>query len=568
MNNKIDEQLSDSSDPYDQTAQIWPVLSEEEIERIEPFGVIQSLSEGTLLFRRGDRSVDFFVVLSGTILIHEYAADTPELLIEHRVGEFTGELDQFSDREVLVGAQMGVDGQVLRLDRSQFRQLIAAEPEIGEVVMQAMMLRRQGLIAKKQSSLTLITTRDSADTMRIKRFLERNGHPYQELNAHTQAGQQRLEKAGLTPAQIPVVFMSNQHTPLQNPSTLELARALGVVARIQYESPYDVAIIGASPAGLSAAVYAASEGLRILLIEAEAPGGQAGTSSRIENYLGFPLGISGHSLASRAQVQAYKFGTTIALPYSAQGLDCGDRPLRIALTDEPPVQARTVVIASGARYRKLGVVGEERFEGAGIYYAATAMEGEMCKNEDIVVIGGGNSAGQAAVFLSRHARHVYLLVRSANLAASMSDYLVRRINASAQITLLSSTEVVALGGEQSLETITWKNHLSGQAVTHPIKHLFLMIGALPNTQWLQGCLQLDSKGFILTGPDMLAGGAWPLERSPTAHETSVPGIFAAGDVRSGSIKRVATAVGEGAMVASQLHQVLATETLQTNQLPL
>ena len=565
MNNKTDEQLSDSSDPYDQTAQIWPVLSKEEIERIEPFGVIQSLSEGTLLFRRGDRSVDFFVVLSGTILIHEYAADTPELLIEHRVGEFTGELDQFSDREVLVGAQMGVDGQVLRLDRSQFRQLIAAEPEIGEVVMQAMMLRRQGLIAKKQSSLTLITTRDSADTMRIKRFLERNGHPYQELNAHTQAGQQRLEKARLAHAQIPVVFMSNQHTPLQNPSTLELARALGVVARIQYEHPYDVAIIGAGPAGLSAAVYAASEGLRILLVEAEAPGGQAGTSSRIENYLGFPLGISGHSLASRAQVQAYKFGTTIALPYSAQGLDCGDRPLRIALTDEPPVQAHTVVIASGARYRKLGVVDEERFEGAGIYYAATAMEGEMCKNEDIVVIGGGNSAGQAAVFLSRHARHVYLLVRSANLAASMSDYLVRRINASAQITLLSSTEVVALGGEQSLETITWKNYLSGQAVTHPIKHLFLMIGALPNTQWLQGCLQLDSKGFILTGPDMLAGGAWPLERSPTAHETSVPGIFAAGDVRSSSIKRVATAVGEGAMVASQLHQVLTTETLQTNQ---
>ena len=558
MASDISNERTFASDPYDQTAAIWPMLPATEIERIKPFGTLQSLSQGTTLFSRGDRSVDFFLVLSGTIIIHEYTGGTPEVLVEHRVGEFTGELDQFSDREVLVSAQMGASGRVLRLNRSQFRQLIAAEPEIGQVVMHAMMLRRQGLVAKKQSSLTILTTRNSPDSVRVKRFLERNSYPYQEINADSQVGQQRLTRAQLDNACIPAIFMSDQKNPLQNPSTLELARALGLVPNIVYDRPYDVAIVGAGPAGLSAAVYAASEGLTIILIEAEAPGGQAGTSSRIENYLGFPMGISGDSLASRAEVQASKFGATIALPFSVVGLDCGHAPLKIILADQPPVTAHSIVVASGARYRKLGVPNEERYEGAGIYYAATAMEGDMCKDEDIVVVGGGNSAGQAAVYLSRPARHVYLLVRSSGLASSMSEYLITRISASSEITLLTFTEIVALGGDQYLETITWKNHITAELETRDIKHLFLMIGALPNTQWLQGCLMLDSKGFILTGSDVAASSAWPLERLPTSHETSVPGIFAAGDVRAGSIKRVATAVGEGAMVASQIHQVLST----------
>ncbi|SHJ73137.1 thioredoxin reductase (NADPH) [Hymenobacter daecheongensis DSM 21074] len=547
----------DPRDPYARTAQIFPVLSEEQVARIRPFGQLEELPAGTVLFERGQRSVDFFVVLRGYIDIYENTAAGPQVITVHGENQFTGELDLFNDREILVGGRVGeAGGQILRVSRPQFRRLLVAEPEVGDLIMQAFMLRRLGLITHQQGAVTLVAPHDSADALRIQRFLDRNGYPVQVLDAADEAARQLLATLPGGLAALPAVFLPNQPAPLCNPPTLQLAEALGLVEQLQYDAPYDVAIVGAGPAGLSAAVYAASEGLRTLLLELEAPGGQAGTSSRIENYLGFPLGVSGQALAARAQVQAHKFGATIALPHQVRGLNCGQWPFLLTLEEgQPPVAARAVVVASGARYRRLGVAHEERFEGVGLYYAATAMEGEICRHEDIIVVGGGNSAGQAAVFLSRFARHVHVLVRGEGLAATMSDYLVQRILASPQITLHPHTEIVALAGERYLEQVTWQHRQTRQADTVPIRHVFLMLGAEPNTQWLNGCLQLDEKGFVRTGLPHPAANA--NQRPPLTLETSIPGVFAVGDVRAGSVKRVASAVGEGAMVVSQVHEALA-----------
>ncbi len=544
----------DPADPYNRQAQIFPVLLPEQIRRAMPFGEVQTLAQGMVLFERGDRSVDFFIVLEGNIEIYEYTSEGTRVITVHRKHQFTGELDLFNDREILVGGRMGEDGQVLRVPRQQFRRMMAAEPEVGEVIMQAFILRRMGFISHQQGSVTLVAAGASPDRLRLERFLERNGYPFQRLEYAEVATGHVAGRFSVSPEDLPAVLLHHRETMLKNPSNLELARALGLLEQIDLGQTYDVTIVGAGPAGLSAAVYAASEGLRTLLLEAEAPGGQAGTSSRIENYLGFPLGISGQGLAGRAQVQAHKFGATIALPYLVQSLDCSRRPYRLQLDEQSQIQTRAVIVASGARYRKLNLPGEEVFEGAGIYYAATAMEGEICKNDEVVVIGGGNSAGQAAVFLSRYARHVHVLVRGESLAATMSDYLILRIKASSRITLHPFTEVVALKGGRLLEEITWQNHRTGETEVRPIRHLFLMLGAVPNTQWLGDCLALDEKGFITTG---ITGEGWPLPRPALLLETSVPGVFAAGDVRSGSTKRVASAVGEGAMAVSQVHQALA-----------
>ena len=553
----LSNQPVDLNDPYNRTEQIFPTLTDEQIDRIKPFGKVQSLKKGTVLFERGERSVDFFVVLKGFVEIYDYAADGTRVITVHREQQFTGELDLFNDREILVGGRMGADGQVIRLRREQFRKLIAAEPEVNEIIMQAFILRRMGLISHKQASVSVVASHQSGDALRIERFLERNGYPLEVLDAAQPKGQQLLQKWGVAVEQLPMVFLHNKEEVLCQPSNLELAQALGLVEEIKENHTYDVAIIGAGPAGLSATVYAASEGLSTLLIESEAPGRQAGTSSKIENYLGFPLGVSGQGLASRAQVQAHKFGATIALPYSVQGLDCSEQPYHIQLNHNCAVQAKTAIIATGARYRKLGLPNEEKFEGVGIYYAATAMEGLLCQNEEAIVIGGGNSAGQAAVFLSRYASHVHILVRGNGLADSMSNYLIQRIDASQHITLHPNTEIEALEGERYLARVVWKNNQTGETQTKDMRHLFLMLGAVPNTQWLSGCLQLDEKGFILTGSEVSGGEDWPTGRPRMMMETSVPGVFAAGDVRSGSTKRVASGVGEGAITVSQLHQALA-----------
>lgn len=557
MATKTPDQPVDPNDPYNRTEQIFPTLTDEQIDRIKPFGEVQSLDKGTMLFERGERSVDFFVVLTGFAEIYDYAADGTHVITVHRERQFTGELDLFNNREILVGGRMGADGEVIRLSRDQFRKLITAEPEVNEIIMQAFILRRRGLISHQQASVTVVSSPQSSDALRIERFLERNGYPLKMLDFQTEEGEQLLQKWDVSPEQLPMVFLHNKEEVLCKPSNLELAQALGLVEQIKEDHTYDVTIIGAGPAGLSATVYAASEGLSTLLIESEAPGGQAGTSSRIENYLGFPLGVSGQELAARAQVQAHKFGATIALPYSVQGLDCSEQPYRIQLNHDCAVKSKTVIITSGARYRKLDLPREEEFEGVGIYYAATAMEGSLCQDQEVVVIGGGNSAGQAAVFLSRYASHLHVLVRGDGLADSMSDYLIQRIDASQRITVHPHTEIDALEGERYLERVVWKNNQTGTTETKDIGHLFLMLGAVPNTQWLGDCLQLDEKGFILTGSAVANGEDWPMERPRMMMETSVPGVFAAGDVRAGSTKRVASGVGEGAITVSQLHQALA-----------
>ena len=546
----------DPNDPYQRTGQIFPTLTTAQIDLIRPFGKVQTLKKGAVLFERGERSVDFFVILKGFIEIYEHIADGTRVITVHREQQFTGELDLFNDREILVGGRLGADGEVIRLNCSQFRSLMSAEPDVGEIIMRAFMLRRSGFISHQQASVTIICEQLVGDTLRIERFLERNGYPIEILQFDEEKSRQLLSEFEVSSDGLPAVLIHNRKELLPNPTNLELATALGLVEKIRLDHIYDVAIVGAGPAGLSATVYAASEGLDTILLEAEAPGGQAGTSSKIENYLGFPLGISGQDLAGRAQIQAHKFGATIALPYPVQALDCDTRPYRIQLNDSEVLKTRSVIVATGARYRKLGLENEDLFEGAGIYYAATAMEGELCKNEEVVVIGGGNSAGQAAVFLSRFAKHVHILVRSQSLAASMSDYLVQRIEAASRITLHTETEITALHGDKHLEKVTWRNNNTGITEDHFIRHMFLMIGAVPNTQWLQGCLLLDESGFILTGEAVTQSPAWPLERPTKMLETSVPGVFATGDVRSGSIKRVASAVGEGAMTVSQLHQVI------------
>jgi thioredoxin reductase (NADPH) len=416
--------------------------------------------------------------------------------------------------------------------------------------MRAFILRRVGLIRHGQGGVVLIGPSHAGETLRLERFLLRNGYPHRLLDTEIDPDADGfLDCFDLKPEQLPVVITPD-HRVLRNPSTSALADALGLTEKIDPSRIYDVAVVGAGPAGLAAAVYGASEGLATIVLESMAPGGQAGTSSKIENYLGFPTGISGQALAGRAQVQAQKFGARLAISRPAVGIDCAASPYRIRLEDDQTIQARVIVVATGARYRKLDVERYEKYEGQGIHYAATAMEAQLCGGEQVIVVGGGNSAGQAAVFLSRTCRHVHVLVRAGGLAATMSDYLVQRIDQSPRITLHAYTEITVLAGEDRLRKVTWVNRKTGDTATHDIANIFVMIGAEPNTEWLDGCLELDAKGFVQTGKG--ADGT-PLV-SPYA--TTRPGIFAVGDVRAGSVKRVASGVGEGSVVIQAVHQFL------------
>jgi thioredoxin reductase (NADPH) len=442
------------------------------------------------------------------------------------------------------------DSRVVRVKRSDFRRLVSNEPDIGEIIMRAFILRRVGLIKHAQGGVVLIGAGHAADTLRIQGFLMRNGYPYRLLDTDVDPDAGGfLDCFHLTADQLPVVIAPGEHV-YRNPANAALADDLGLSETVDAAHAYDVAVVGAGPAGLATAVYAASEGLETLVLEGLAPGGQAGTSSKIENYLGFPTGISGQALAGRAQVQAQKFGARLIISRSVTGIDCEGTPYRLSLEGGRTVSARSVVIATGARYRKLDVPDLARFEGQGIHYAATAMESNLCTGEEVIVVGGGNSAGQAAVFLSRTVAKVHLLVRAEGLAATMSDYLVQRIQSSPRIELHTRTEITALAGHRFLEEVTWVHRPTGEATTRRIGNVFVMIGAEPNTEWLDGCLELDSKGFIRTGVDS-EGRALA---SPYA--TSRPGIYAVGDVRSGSVKRVASSVGEGSVVVQAIHGFL------------
>lgn len=540
----------DPTDPYERRAQTFPTLTDEMIERVAAFGRRERLPAGSLLFSRGDRGVDFFVVLAGRVEIFDLNEHGESRVVHlHEPKEFTGELDLFNNRRVLVSARAIEDVQVIRLSPAAFRRLVSVEADVAETIMRAFILRRVGLIRHAQGAVTLVGPARGGDTLRIRRFLTRNGYPHQLLDTTSDPDAKGfLECFELSLDQLPVVVLDGEAV-LRNPTNAQLADALGLTEELDPSVVYDLACIGAGPGGLAAAVYGASEGLKTIVLEALAPGGQAGTSSKIENYLGFPTGISGQALAGRAQVQAQKFGARLAISRAVVGVDCEVRPFRIALEDGTHVLARSIVIASGARYRTLDVENFARFEGQGIHYAATAMEANLCTNQEVAVVGGGNSAGQAAMFLSRTVACVYMLVRGPSLAATMSDYLIQRIKASPRIRLLTHTEIVGLDGERSLEHVVWTDRTTGVQMRKPIANVFAMLGAQPNTDWLQGCVALDDSGFVVTG----APGAAP-------YAASTSGIFAVGDVRSGSVKRVASAVGEGSVVVQAIHQYLAAQT--------
>ena len=523
---------------------------------MKEFGAVAPLPKGEVVFRRGDRTVDFFVLLEGAIEIYDNDGSKPEdVFTVHGKRQFTGELDLFNDRKILVSGRMGEDGEVLRIDRASFRRMMTALPDIAEIIMRAFILRRVGLMEHEQGAVIAIGRRSSGALLEVERFIRRNGQPVRMLTLEdNEEAAEALAGLGLGEDDLPVVIGSGEEF-IARPSRLDLARFLGIAVEFDEKEIYDTVVVGGGPAGLAAAVYAASEGLKTLILEGLAPGGQAGTSSKIENYLGFPTGISGQALAGRAQVQAQKFGATLAVPFAAKRLCCEYKPYKIVLESGDTVCARTVVVASGARYRKLNVDNLDRYEGQNVHYAATAIEARLCGDTEVVVIGGGNSAGQAAVFLSQHARHVHMLVRGPELAASMSDYLVGRIHASPTITLCQNTELCEIDGDDALRRAAWRHRDTGEVVRRDVGHIFVMIGAAPNTDWLDGCLALDEKGFVLTGKS--AEACAECARPPYGFESSQRGVFAVGDVRADSVKRVASGVGEGSVCVADIHKVLA-----------
>ena len=543
--------MPEPDDPYAREAQIFPRLTPEMAARVAGYGTEELVPEGTLLIERGQRSVDFFLLLEGRIEIFDTGEDgTPNVLAVHTERQFTGELDLFNDRMVLINARAAQASRVVRVPHAQFRRMVSTESDLGEILMRAFILRRVGFITHARAGVVLLGPGHAASTLSLQRFLTRNGYPYRLLDTEAEADVPAfLHTFQVALEELPVVLLGGGRV-LRNPTPAALADELGLTETLDPSQVYDVAIVGAGPAGLAAAVYSASEGLDTLVIEGNAPGGQAGTSSKIENYLGFPTGISGQALAGRAQIQAQKFGARLAISRGVTKLDCSVHPFRLELEGGQSVQAASVIVATGARYNTLDVPDYNRFEGQGLHYAATAMEAHLCSGEEVIVVGGGNSAGQAAVFMSRTAAHVHVLVRREGLAATMSDYLVQRIMQSPRITLHAYTEIVALEGDERLRHVTWKNRKTEARERHAIGNVFVMIGATPNTGWLDGCLELDPAGFVKTGT--AADGT----RLESPYATAKPGLFAIGDVRSGSVKRVASGVGEGSVVVQAVHRYL------------
>jgi thioredoxin reductase (NADPH) len=546
----------------DASTQTFPILTQAQINRLLPHGKVRAVKAGEILFDLGDTNVPFFVVLSGSLEIVQPALKGERLIVTHDThGHFTGELTMISGRRTLVRGRVKAPGEFLEISAEELRSVIAKDAELSEILMRAFILRRLALINAGYGNLILMGSRHSAQTLRLREFLTRNGQPYTYVDLDTdETSQELLDRFHITVDEIPVVICAGRSV-MRNPSVQELADCLGFNATVDESQVHDVVIVGAGPSGLAAAVYAASEGLDVMMIETAAPGGQAGSSSKIENYLGFPTGISGQELANRATTQALKFGAKMMIAHSVSSLNCDRRPYHVVLDDGTALATKSIVISSGAQYNKPHIANLAKFEGQGIYYGATFMESQLCGGEDVIVVGGGNSAGQAAVYMSQTARKVYMLVRGGELSSTMSRYLIQRIEENPAIELHYRTEIVGLDGDTHLESVTWKDNKTGKTSTHPIRHLFVMTGASPRTDWLQGCLALDNKGFILTGRDFSDGGvqhrAWPLARPPYLLETSLPGVFAVGDVRSGNVKRVASAVGEGAIAIHMVHRVLA-----------
>ena len=539
--------------------QIFPTLTPTQIGRIALYGRTRSVKKGDVLSEQGDRNIPIFVVISGELETVCPSGVQETLVAMVPPGQFTGEVNTLSGRRAINRIRARDASEVIEVSRDQVLALVQTDEELSQTLMSAFTLRRRELFVQGLGDLTVVGSSQSADTLRIKEFLVRNGHPYAYVDLDRDGDVQRLlDRFHVSVLDAPVVICRGE-TVLRNPSNQEVADCAGFNQAVDQARVRDLVIVGAGPAGLAAAVYGASEGLDVLLLETYSPGGQAGSSSRIENYLGFPAGISGNSLASRAYVQAQKFGAQMLLVKGTRLL-CDRQPYELELEDGGRVLARTIVIASGARYRKLAVENLARFEGVGVYYGATFLEAQLCKDEEAIIVGGGNSAGQAAVFLAQSAKHVFVVVRSDGLKDSMSRYLIRRIEETPNITLLPNTEITGLAGAEHLERVTWRNKQSGETQQKDIAHVFVMTGAVPSTEWLDGCVVLDAKGFIKTGADLsaeeLRGKKWPLTRSPYLLETSLPGVFAAGDVRGGNVKRVASAVGEGSIAIPLVHQLL------------
>lgn len=547
----------------DARTQTFPVLTAAQIDRIRPWGRSRSVQPGDILFEPNDTGIPFFVLLSGSMEIIQPGLDGERQIATHAPGEFTGEMAMISGQRCLVRGRVTEPGEFLELSGDVLRSLVAKDADLSETLMRAFILRRLELIRHGFGNVILMGSRHSAQTLELREFLSRNGHPYAFVDLDTdQTSQELLDRFHVKASDVPVVICNGRDV-LRSPSIQKLANCLGFNSTIDRTHVRDVIIVGAGPAGLAAAVYAASEGLDVLMIETQAPGGQAGSSSKIENYLGFPTGVSGQELATRAITQAQKFGATMMIARSVARLNCDRRPYEVVLDSGEVLPARAIVIATGAQYNKPRLANLGKFEGEGIYYGATYIESQLCEDEEVAVVGGGNSAGQAAVFLSQTARKVHMLVRSGELSSTMSRYLIQRLTENPQIELHLNTEIVALEGDTRLERVVWQDRKTGETSTHDVPHVFIMTGASPRTEWLKGCLALDDKGFILTGRDLDAAGApdenpsWPLARHPQMLETSRPGVFAVGDARAGNVKRVASAVGEGAISIHLVHRALA-----------
>jgi thioredoxin reductase (NADPH) len=523
------------------------------MRRLREYGSMESIQRGDMLFEQGERMVDFFVVIDGKLELFERkgtASRKAESILTGR--QFSGELDLLSERPTLLNCRAIKPSQVLRIRRESLRHMMRIELDVAELILTEWILRRARLVNNRQGGIIVVGDGNAAETMRIERFLTGNGHPHQLIDANLNPGAEVLLQAlDVEDNQLPVVFFSDG-TTFRKPSNTLLASKLGFDDDLGAASACDLAVVGGGPAGLAAAVYGASEGLTTIVIEGTAPGGQAGTSSRIENYLGFPTGVSGRDLAQNATVQAQKFGARFAISRDVVDFVQTGNGFRLLLEGGKTILTRSIVIATGARYRRLDVTNYKKFEFQGVHYAATAMEAARCMGKEVVVVGGGNSAGQAALHLALSASHVHLLIRGEGLKATMSDYLIQRIASSSRITLHTESEIVSLDGDTYLQSVTWHNLQTNVFQTCAAENMFVMIGAQPNTAWLNGKLDLDANGFVVTATTGIEGSAF---------QTSRPGIYAVGDVRSGSVKRVANAVGEGSVVVSEIHRYIAMQKL-------
>jgi thioredoxin reductase (NADPH) len=542
--------------------QMFPKLTPAQLARFAAHCTRRETAAGEVLLNVGETPGCLFIVIAGTVEALTPTADVHtassgyQLLNVLTAGDFTGEMSTLRGTPALAQLRVGEPGAVFQVGLDEVRRLVQNDAELSELMMRAFILRRMGIVQAGSGDVTVLGSSHAGNTLRIREFLTRNARPFVDIDIdHDPDAQALLERFHVQPQDLPVIVCRGK--VLKNPDDAALADCLGINGHPDDSGVHDVIIIGAGPAGLAAAVYAASEGLDVRVVDSFAPGGQAGTSSRIENYLGFPTGISGAALAGRALSQAQKFGAQLSVAWQAVRLRCDEWPYSVEMSDGKVLRGRCIVVASGAQYRMLEIANACRFFGSGIYYAATHLEARLCDGEDVAIVGGGNSAGQAAAFLASSCRHVHVLVRSAGLAESMSTYLIRRIEDAHNITLHTRTQITELSGAKRLESVTWATE-GGTPESRALRHVFLMTGALPNTGWLAGCVALDNQGFVKTGPDLTREELphWHLARPPYLLETSIPGVFATGDVRAGSVKRIASAVGEGSITVQFVHRAL------------